>query len=104
MKNVICAAAAALAMGCADQMTEPVLPTAPAATTAHRFGLFDPIDVASTSPDVRVVDGDSAGCESEALGLVASSDRDRRAAIEMMRTRAAALGAEAIVGVTARRE
>jgi uncharacterized protein YbjQ (UPF0145 family) len=104
MKKVICAAAAAFAMGCADQMTEPQVPASPPSIGAHRFGQFDPIDVPSMSSDVRVIDGDSAGCESEALGVVESSDRNRSGAIEMMRTRAATLGAEAIVGVTSRRD
>lgn len=100
MKPVMLAVVAAwLGVGCVDQMTEPVQAPAPAKTATRRFGVFDPIEVPSTSSDVRVFDGDEAECESEALGVVDSSEPDRARAIEMMRTRAAALGAEAVTAV-----
>jgi len=100
MRRIACAALAAWMVGCVDQMTEPAPATAPPPAHAQRkFGVFDPIEVPSASTDVRVFDGDGATCESEALGVVESGDPDRARAVEMMRTRAAVLGAEGITGV-----
>lgn len=102
MKAITFAVLAAWMVGCVDQMTEPAVQAPPPSRMpAHKFGVFDPIETPSTSTDIRVFDGDSAECESEALGVVESSDADRARAIEMMRTRAAALGAEAITSVQA---
>jgi hypothetical protein len=120
MKRAICVAMATLGLGCVvgcvDEMAEPRLPTHAAGTTTtttgsrvaspfeHKFGQFDPIDVSASttaSDDVKVMDGDP-GCATEALGVVESSDGDRAHALEAMRSRAGALGAEMLVEVTKR--
>src|SRR5262245_42744498 len=99
MRRIACVALAAWMVGCVDQMTEPAPAAAPPAHAPRKFGVFDPIDVPSASTDISVLDGDSPGSESEALGVVAYSNPNRTGAREMMRTRAAVLGAEGITSI-----
>lgn len=108
MRRLTCFAAAALlsCVACVDQMEEPArvpspssAPEAKSRMPVHKFGQFDPIEPApSAASDVRIVDGDDVGCESEALGVVEATG-DREQAIAALRTRAGALGAEAIMGL-----